>query len=57
MEKIYISQEFSLVIIVLVGLFFVTLGYYNSRKIPNNKNYSAEENNIYVVVQKHKKRG
>ena len=39
MEKIYISQEFSLVIIVLVGLFFVTLGYFNSRKIPNNKNY------------------
>ena len=39
MEKIYISQEFSLVIIVLVGLFFVALGYFNSRKIPNNKNY------------------
>ena len=45
MEKIYISQEFSLVIIVLVGLFFITLGYFNSRKIPNNKNYIVGDRN------------
>ncbi len=39
MEKTYISIQTSLIVTVLVGLFFIGLGYLNSKKIPNNKNY------------------
>ena len=39
MEKIYISIQTSLTVTVIVGLFFIGLGYLNSKKITNNKNY------------------
>ena len=39
MEKTYISIQTSLTVTVLVGLFFIGLGYLNSKKITNNKNY------------------
>ncbi len=39
MEKTYLSIQTSLTITVLVGLFFIGLGYLNSKKINNNKNY------------------
>ena len=39
MEKTYISIQTSLTVTVIVGLFFVGLGYLNSKKITNNKNY------------------
>ena len=39
MEKTYISIQTSLIVTVLVGLFFIGLGYLNSKKISNNKNY------------------
>ena len=35
----YISIQASLTVIVVVGLFFVGLGYLNSKKVLNNKNY------------------
>ena len=39
MEKTYISIQTSLTVTVIVGLFFIGLGYLNSKKITNNKNY------------------
>ena len=39
MEKIYLSIQSSLTIIVLVGIFFILLGYLNSKKFVNNNNY------------------
>ena len=39
MEKTYISIQASLTVTVIVGLFFIGLGYLNSKKITNIKNY------------------
>ncbi len=39
MEKIYLSIQSSLTVIVLVGVFFILLGYLNSKKFVNNNNY------------------
>ena len=39
MEKIYLSIQSSLIVIVLVGVFFILLGYLNSKKFINNNNY------------------
>ena len=39
MEKTYASIQTSLTTTVIVGLFFVGLGYLNSKKPTNNKNY------------------
>ncbi len=39
MEKTYLSVQTSLLITILVGLFFIGLGYINSRKTLSNSNY------------------
>ena len=39
MEKIYLSAQTSLLVMILVGLFFIGLGYLNSKKILNKSNY------------------
>ncbi len=39
MENIYLSTQTSLTTIITVGIFFIGLGYLNSKKIPNNKSY------------------
>ena len=39
MEKTYLSIESSLLVIILVGFFFIGLGYIKSRKTLNNSNY------------------
>ena len=39
MEKTYLSIQISLSVTILIGLFFIGLGYLNSKKISNNKNY------------------
>ncbi len=39
MEKTYLSLQSSLTTIVLVGIFFILLGYLNSKKFINNNNY------------------
>ncbi len=39
MEKIYLSAQTSLLVMFLVGLFFIGLGYLNSKKILNKSNY------------------
>ncbi len=39
MEKTYLSIQTSLSVTILIGLFFIGIGYLNSKKISNNKNY------------------
>ena len=39
MEKTYLSVESSLLVIILVGFFFIGLGYINSKKTLNSNNY------------------
>ena len=39
MDTTYLSIEASIVTTILIGLFFIGLGYLNSKKISNNKNY------------------
>ena len=45
MEKTYLSIQSSLTVIVLVGIFFIILGYLNSKKLVNNKNYIVGDRN------------
>ena len=42
MEKIFLSAQTSLLVTIIVGLFFVGLGYINSKKTLNNTNYIIE---------------
>ena len=49
----YISIETSLTVTIIVGIFFITLGYLNSNKIYNNKNYivgDREENTFSLTA-------
>ena len=39
MKETYISIHVSLTVTVIVGAFFIGLGYLNSKKIPDNKSY------------------
>ena len=52
MEKTYISIQTSLTVTVLVGLFFIGLGYLNSKKTTNNKNYIVgnRDENIFSLT-------
>jgi Na+/proline symporter len=53
MEKTYISIQTSLTVTVIVGLFFIGLGYLNSKKITNNKNYivgNRDENTFSLTA-------
>ena len=53
MEKIYLSAQTSLFITILVGLFFVGLGYLNSKKIINKSNYiigNKDENTFSLTT-------
>ena len=45
MEKTLISIEVSLTVTFLVGLIFIVLGYLNTKKITNNKNYIVGNRN------------
>ena len=53
MEKIYLSAQTSLLVTILVGLFFVGLGYLNSKKIQNKSNYiigNQDENTFSLTT-------
>ena len=53
MEKTYLSVESSLLVIILVGFFFIGLGYINSRKTLNNSNYiigNRDENTFSLTT-------
>ena len=50
MEKIYISAQTAITIVIIVGIFFIGLGYLNSKKIINNKNYIVgdRDESLYI---------
>ena len=53
MEKIYLSIQASLTVIVLVGLFFIVLGYLNSKNTTDNRNYiigNRDENTFSLTT-------
>ena len=52
METIYLSIQSSLIVIVLVGLFFIGLGYLNSKKTVDNRNYIVgnRDENIFSLT-------
>ncbi len=53
MEKTYISIQVSLAVTVIVGLFFIALGYIKSKNILNNKNYivgNRDENTFSLTA-------
>ena len=53
MEKTYLSIQSSLLVTIIVGLFFIGLGYINSRKTPNNSNYiigNRDENTFSLTT-------
>ena len=39
MEKTFLSLQSSIIVTLIVGSFFIGLGYINSKKIPDKKNY------------------
>ena len=45
MEKIFLSLQSSIAVTLAVGFFFIGLGYINSKKISNNKNYIVGDRN------------
>ena len=45
MKETYLSIQTSLSVTFLIGLFFIILGYLNSRKINNNNNYIVGDRN------------
>ena len=45
MEKTYISAQTSITTTIIVGLFFIALGYLNNKKTSNNENYIVGERN------------
>ncbi len=53
MEKIYLSAGTSITVTIIVGLFFIGLGYINTKKISNNSNYiigSRDENTFSLTA-------
>ena len=45
MEKIYLSSEYSLIILLLIGIFFIVLGHLNSKRNTNKFHYIVGERN------------
>ena len=45
MEKTFLSLQSSIIVTLIVGSFFIGLGYINSKKISNNKNYIVGDRN------------
>ena len=52
METTYLSIQSSLIVIVVVGLFFIGLGYLNSKKTVDNRNYivGKRDENIFSLT-------
>ena len=45
MEKTFLSLQSSITVTLVVGFFFIGLGYINSKKVSNNKSYIVGERN------------
>ena len=53
MKQIYLSAQTSLLVTIIVGLFFIGLGYLNSKKTYNNNNYiigNRDENTFSLTT-------
>ncbi len=52
MQKVYLSTQTSLLVTIVVGLFFIGLGYLNSKKTSNNSNYiiGNRDENIFSLT-------
>ena len=53
MENIYLSIQTSITTTIIIGIFFIALGYLNSKKISNNKDYivgSRDENTFSLTT-------
>ena len=53
METTYLSIQSSLTVIVVVGFFFIGLGYLNSKKTVDNRNYiigNRDENTFSLTT-------
>ena len=53
METIYLSIQSSLTVTIIVGLFFIGLGYLNSKKTSDNRNYiigNRDENTFSLTT-------
>ncbi len=52
MEKTYVSIQTSLTVTIVIGLFFIGLGYINSKKVTNNNNYIVgnRDENIFSLT-------
>ncbi len=53
MEKIYLSSQISVTVFVIIGIFFIGLGYLNSQKKINNFNYivgNRDENKFSLTA-------
>ena len=53
MKTIYLSIQSSLTVTIIVGLFFIGLGYLKSKKTVNNKNYiigNRDENTFSLTT-------
>ena len=53
METIYLSTQSSLTVTIIVGLFFIGLGYLNSKKTVDNRNYiigNRDENTFSLTT-------
>ena len=53
METIYLSIQSSLTVTIIVGLFFIGLGYLNSKKTVDNRNYiigNRDENTFSLTT-------
>ena len=49
MEKTYLSIQTSLTVTIIIGLFFIGLGYLNTKKISSNKNYIVGDRNENIL--------
>ena len=52
MEKTYLSAQTTIIITILIGLFFIGIGYLNRKKILNNINYivGARNENTFALT-------
>jgi len=52
MDTIYLSIQSSLIVITVVGLFFIGLGYLNSKKNVDNRSYiiGNRDENIFSLT-------
>jgi len=57
MEKTYLSQETSLAVAAIVGLFFIGLGYLNTKKVSSNKKIKIYDMRNLYSPKKMKKLG